>query len=373
MQALLRSAIIASLSLSLSLPVQAAGNGAGSGQQAQTQQNTEINTDASLNQSEIDYLLLMREEEKVARDVYLALYEQWSLRPFSNIAGSEQGHMDQVKAVMDAYGLADIALSERGQFNNPDLQALYDDLIQKGAVSANVALLVGALVEEVDIKDLKDAIAGTNNPSLIAMYSNLLTASENHLRAFVKNAGQSLGSYSAQVLSQADVDTILNGGNIDTGHTEPTDSSANTAMLLDLDNNSQASSNASFTPMFANHLDNVSEFNANDSLNLTVRWNIDPAHQQQQADIVVVALYQAQAGSPLLSFAKTNNGWRMWNGNLQQIPVLNQVSLGQNLSVAALSNLSLGGLTGQFMLYTGYRLGNQLITQAQPTQFRVVE
>ena len=42
-------------------------------------------------------LTLMREEEKLARDVYQYLYEQWGQRVFKNIAGSEQTHMNAVR------------------------------------------------------------------------------------------------------------------------------------------------------------------------------------------------------------------------------------------------------------------------------------
>ncbi|MCP4143444.1 MAG: DUF2202 domain-containing protein [Chloroflexi bacterium] len=56
-----------------------------------------------ISQAETDGLAFMREEEKLARDVYLTLYEQWELRPFSNIAESEQKHTDAVKNLLGPY------------------------------------------------------------------------------------------------------------------------------------------------------------------------------------------------------------------------------------------------------------------------------
>ncbi len=41
-------------------------------------------------------LLYMREEEKLARDVYDYLYEKWNAIIFDNISNSEQIHMDRV-------------------------------------------------------------------------------------------------------------------------------------------------------------------------------------------------------------------------------------------------------------------------------------
>lgn len=41
-----------------------------------------------LNLGETDGLIFMREEEKLARDVYIAMYDNWGQRVFNNILGS---------------------------------------------------------------------------------------------------------------------------------------------------------------------------------------------------------------------------------------------------------------------------------------------
>jgi hypothetical protein len=357
--------ILAAISSSsfLSLPAYTAN---GQNQAVQVT-STVIDNQIGLSQMEIDYLLQMREEEKVARDVYLNLYERWHLMPFSNIAGSEQSHMDQVKAVMDAYQLADVALAERGQFYNTELQALYDDLVRKGAESSAAALSVGALVEEIDIKDLQLAIASTSNPALINMYNGLLLASEKHLRAFVQNAGQT-GSYSAQALAQTEVDRILTGQTL----SEDVASNNSAGMTLDADNNSSSNTASNFSAMLSNGETATSDFNETDQVNLMVKWTISPQDQQQDADILVVAMYEAYGNSPLLKFAKNSNGnWQVWDGNLKTIPSQSQQRLGTNLSIAALSNMALNNLPGTILVYTGYRLGSRIITQAQPVQLQV--
>ncbi len=61
----------------------------------------------ALNSSEVQGILYMREEEKLARDVYLKLYEMWKLPIFKNIAESEQIRMDLVKALIIKYNLTD--------------------------------------------------------------------------------------------------------------------------------------------------------------------------------------------------------------------------------------------------------------------------
>ena len=60
---------------------------------------------AGLSDVEKDHLLLMREEEKLARDVYQALNAKWNHRTFSNISKSEQQHMDSLKVLLDRYGI----------------------------------------------------------------------------------------------------------------------------------------------------------------------------------------------------------------------------------------------------------------------------
>ena len=145
-------------------------------------------SDVALSDAEIADLLFMREEEKVARDLYNALYEQWDVRVFANIARSEQKHMDAVKTLLDAYGIQDpVGVDAPGVFENDELQALYDELLAQGSGSVEQALAVGVLVEETDIADLQAALQNTDNPSISKVYENLLMGSENHLKAFSRD------------------------------------------------------------------------------------------------------------------------------------------------------------------------------------------
>lgn len=156
-------------------------------------------------------VLYMREEEKLARDVYLFLATHWNSSIHQHVAESEQRHMDMVERLISLYQLTDSAVIEVGVFNNTQLQSLYNDLITRGQQNANEALLVGALIEEVDIADLEQALLSTVNPDLIATYEQLLQASYRHLNLFVRTWNAQMGStYTAQVLPQAAVENILN-------------------------------------------------------------------------------------------------------------------------------------------------------------------
>ena len=144
-----------------------------------------------LTQAEIDGLMHMREEEKLARDSYLTLYEKWHLPIFSNIASSEETHMTRIKDLLDRYGLPDPAAGNpAGVFTDPDLQQLYNDLMSQGSQSSTEALKVGVTIEEVDIQDLGYYLALTNKTDITQVYTNLRNASYNHLSAFNSQLGR---------------------------------------------------------------------------------------------------------------------------------------------------------------------------------------
>jgi hypothetical protein len=165
------------------------GNGGSTGPDIQQLQSIPA---SELSADEAAGLLFMREEEKLARDVYNQLYSLWGQQMFQNIASSEQTHMDQVKLLIDRYALADPALAV-GKFTDPNLQTLYDQLIAQGSVSLTEALKVGALVEQTDINDLQSHLAETDNGDIQLVYNNLMSASYNHLNAFTSGGGQGGG------------------------------------------------------------------------------------------------------------------------------------------------------------------------------------
>jgi hypothetical protein len=139
--------------------------------------------EATLTSGEEAGLLFMREEEKLARDVYLALFDEWGLRVFDNIADSEQQHMEAVLGLILKYGLDDPALGP-GEFLNPDLQGLYYQLLAKGRLSIVDAIEVGVIIEETDIEDIDALLQETTKNDIKRVYSNLLDGSYNHLAAF---------------------------------------------------------------------------------------------------------------------------------------------------------------------------------------------
>jgi len=166
-------------------------------------------------------LLYIREEEKLARDIYLMLHEKWSGGIFSNIANSEQQHMDAMLRLLRKFKLADPAAGKTiGEFTNDQLQDLYDTLLKLGLATRLAALKVGGIIEETDIRDLARAIDDSQLSSIDKVYSRLLCGSRNHLRAFARNIQRVTGeAYVAQVLTQDEVDSILGGETESCGRT----------------------------------------------------------------------------------------------------------------------------------------------------------
>ena len=169
-------------------------------------------SDSTLSAEEKTGLSFMREEEKLAYDVYRLFFTKWELMPFDHISGSESRHMAAVKSLLDRYELPDPAADkDAGRFADATLQQLYNKLTAQGKQTKEDALKAGALIEEVDIRDLQNWLQKTNNPAIIQVYEKLMRGSRNHLRAFVRNLSQYGITYEPVYLSKEDFKAIIDG------------------------------------------------------------------------------------------------------------------------------------------------------------------
>lgn len=177
--------------LVLSLAGLAFAAGPRSGQQAQnSNQSCTITTAApasgTLEASQAGLILYLLEEEKLAGDVYAYLYDEFDARVFTRIAASEDRHVEAVMTLVSSYAL-DIPSSfeTAGQFDNEELQELYNKLIEDGSKSLTAAYEAGALIEQTDIDDLKELLAEDPLPADVEqVLNNLLKGSLNHQAAF---------------------------------------------------------------------------------------------------------------------------------------------------------------------------------------------
>lgn len=163
---------------------------------------------STLSQDVIDGLTYMGNEERLAFDIYKALFALYpTSKQFNNIAiNSEVKHIDAVQQLLQKYNINDTELSNNsiedmtaGSYTVPAVQTLYDVLYAKGASSEIDALKVGCMVEVTDIDDLEkfmNQAETINATDVVEVYQFLIEGSYNHYWAFdkgLKNKGMSDG------------------------------------------------------------------------------------------------------------------------------------------------------------------------------------
>jgi hypothetical protein len=154
-------------------------------------------------------LLRMREEEKLARDVYTKLASTSKQPIFRNIARAESQHMRSIEQLVRSRDTGPQNLNDTpGVFTFPEYQQLYETLVANGTRSPLDALMVGAKIEEMDIADLRQILTQTADPQVRRVLEHLMNGSENHLRAFASQLSRQGASYNAEFLSQSDFDEI---------------------------------------------------------------------------------------------------------------------------------------------------------------------
>jgi hypothetical protein len=166
------------------------GGGNGPGNDDWAAELPSVDPAAELSPAELADLRFMAEEEKLARDLYTAFAAVYQRRAWDNIAASESRHLDEVRLLLDRYGVADpTAGAAAGSFESGELQAMYDDLLAQGLASEAGALAAGKLVEIDDLARLAAAAAVADDAVLDAVYANLGAGSERHLATFERLAG----------------------------------------------------------------------------------------------------------------------------------------------------------------------------------------
>ncbi len=170
-----------------------------------------------LSQTEINDLKFLREEEKLAHDVYLFSFEKYQINIFNSISQSEQTHTESVLALLNKYGIVDPASAQIGVFNNQDLQALYTSLTAQASISLVEALKVGATVEDLDINDIDDFTVNTTKSDLLSVYNNLNCGSKNHIRSYSSQLAIYDVIYIPQFISIEEYNEIVSSPNVKCG------------------------------------------------------------------------------------------------------------------------------------------------------------
>ena len=150
-------------------------------------ENSEVEHKLELSNEEIESLIFMYQEEKLAGDVYEALFKMYDVDVFGNIAKSEDKHQASIGNLLENADVDMTSLEslDTGVYENSELQSLYDTLLADGSKSLDAALSVGVLVEKTDIEDLQTYLEDDQlAPEIVEVYEHLLSGSMSHLDAF---------------------------------------------------------------------------------------------------------------------------------------------------------------------------------------------
>ena len=182
----------------------------GCGSSSTNKKNNSATTITQTSTSEIstelkNTLSYMGNEERLAYDIYLRLYQEYPITQFYNIAmNSETKHIQEVQKLVNTYvdsydeftntdlnelAYKDTSVSnmESGVYDIQKIQELYDNLIALGLQSELDALKVGCMVEVVDINDLLEYIElaeKENATEVVSSFELLRDGSYKHYWAF---------------------------------------------------------------------------------------------------------------------------------------------------------------------------------------------
>jgi len=145
-------------------------------------------------------LAFLWNEEKMAKDLYLALNLLYPSNTLNNIANNaESQHQLSMESLLQKYNIdvehyddASYPYTQSvldsyaaGSYTLTDIQSLYDSLYATGASSARASLEVGCQVEVTDIDDLTQQIEIAGDAQDLKMvFENLRRGSDNHYWAF---------------------------------------------------------------------------------------------------------------------------------------------------------------------------------------------
>lgn len=150
-------------------------------------------------------ILFLINEEKFARDIYQFASEKYQMQVFTNKITSEENHRTLLSGLLQ--DAPDIPTAY-GEFKDTLWLHAFMDFKARAAISLENAMLTGALIEEQDIFDLEKRKLLTTDTAVIRIYDILISASEQHLRSFLKSIEAGGTPYVPQYLSAARVDQI---------------------------------------------------------------------------------------------------------------------------------------------------------------------
>lgn len=148
---------------------------------------------ATLSEAELNALIYLVKLEKMAYEVYTTLGQIYSTMPIlENISEAEYRHWKVLQNLFVKYGETDPTKDgdvdlDIGLYNDDDMSDAYDEAIAYGGVSLLQAMETGAIIEQLELDSLSNALGRTTLPDLTTIYTNFINADGAHLDAFNKH------------------------------------------------------------------------------------------------------------------------------------------------------------------------------------------
>lgn len=165
---------------------------------------------SALNADEIEFLYAVREDEKLAHDVYSVFADKYPTAPqIGRIMNAESTHMAAVDSLFKYYEIDYVPTTEVGVFASPERQEQFNTLSAQSSTLVE-AFKTMAFIEEEGIAAYNAVVGDIENVNIKLVIEHLTKASGNHLKA-VDRQIKSLGeTYTPTVLTQEDYDAIIN-------------------------------------------------------------------------------------------------------------------------------------------------------------------
>ncbi|NDV80147.1 DUF2202 domain-containing protein [Dysgonomonas sp. 511] len=168
-----------------------------------------LDATSPLTADEIEFLYVLREDEKMSRDLNFAFS---SLYPtavqFSRIGTAEATHITTIERLLDYYEIEYPALSPDGVFADEYRQSRYNELLAMGNTMEN-AYTATARLEEENIVAYNNVLENISNPNIKIIVSNLLKSSTNHFKAVVRQITLLGSNYTPSILDGTTYQEII--------------------------------------------------------------------------------------------------------------------------------------------------------------------
>lgn len=156
-----------------------------------------------------DLFLKLYQEEKMVYDLLGEFHERWSLSVFYSVQQREAKHVWCVERIMDNYGYKYKTNSNKGSYQDKEIQKIYDELTVKGCISDLAALEAAAYLKEKFIFHLRERIRYQEDGYVVKVIFLMESAAQSHLKAFVKSIRLSGSDYSPQFLTEDEFCNIM--------------------------------------------------------------------------------------------------------------------------------------------------------------------